>query len=116
MPNYNNFNQNYGAQFRPEDVRGYNTRRDAGGQIFESPGAMQPLLNQNQMQAAALRSNIPLPSTPISDEDIALIMATQQEPMQQTPSMGNRVRDIVSLASAPGLIKFAYDKFKNRGN
>ena len=52
------------------------------------------------MQAAALRSNAPL----------------QQEPMQQTPSMGSRARDIVSLASAPGLIKFAYDKFKNRGN
>ena len=100
MPNYNNFNQNYDTQFRPEDVRGYNTRRDAGGQIFESPEAMQPLLNQSQMQAAALRSNAPL----------------QQEPMQQTPSMGGRARNIVSLASAPGLIKFAYDKFKNRGN
>lgn len=88
--NYNNFNQNYGAQLRPEDVRGYNTRRDAGGQIFESPEAMQPLLNQSQMQAAALRNRVPAP-----------------QPMQQNRRPG---RGILGLAQA------GYNKFKNRGN
>jgi hypothetical protein len=95
VPNYNEFNPNYRANsFVPEEVRRGNYRRDQGGQIFQTPAAMQPLVNRSQMESAILRAQ-PQPVQPV-----------QPAQSRQVTRQG---RGII------GLGQYAYNKFKNRG-